>query len=108
MVPDWQVPPAEVLQKMVPEESLAVLEEWTWDEYQGKRRELMDLKAARVSNLAGGNFVRKKREVGPCHLIFRPMWSNLIRTRKRLNMTLVLVSICLFKTEQQKNFRWSK
>ena len=62
-MPDWQVPPAEVLQKMVPEESLAVLEEWTRTEYQGKRTELIALKEQRRSNLADGNFARKKREV---------------------------------------------
>ena len=48
VVPNAGVPPAEVLQKLVPEESLAVLEEWTAQNYSAKKTELRDLKDTRT------------------------------------------------------------
>ena len=69
VVPNAGVPPAEVLQRLVPEESLAVLEEWTAQNYSAKKTELKDLKKTRTENLDGTNknpdltnFVRRKRE----------------------------------------------
>ena len=48
VVPNAGVPPAEVLQKLVPGESLAVLEEWTAQNYSAKKTELRDLKDTRT------------------------------------------------------------
>ena len=76
-MPNPGVPPAEVLRKLVPEEPLAVLEEWTAQNYSAKKTELRDLKKERTENLDGTNcndypsttctgspaaFVWKKRE----------------------------------------------
>ena len=75
VVPKSGVPPAYVLQKLVPGEPLAALEEWTPQQYGALKDELKNLSDWRAANLDGTNcakypshtcvngaFQRRKRE----------------------------------------------
>ena len=75
VVPNAGVPPAHVLQKLVPGESLAALEEWTASQYRDLKDDLKNQSDWRTANLdgtncarypshtcVGGNFQRRKRE----------------------------------------------
>ena len=75
VVPHSGVPPAYVLQKLVPGEPLAALEEWTPSQYSDLKNELQNLSDWRAANLDGTNcakypshtcvngaFQRRKRE----------------------------------------------